>query len=483
MNADKELQAVLDIGIALSKEKNRNHLFAIILEKSMDICNCDGGTLYLYEDGKLAFHTMKTLSQCIDKGGDGEPINLPPVPLKEENICAYAAIHGKPLNIANVYDSDMFDFSGPKKYDAMTGYHTESMMAIPLVNDDNQTVGVLQLINAMNDDGAVIPFSDSLEKVVYALASQTAIAITNMRYQEELKTQMWSFTEAMAEAIDARTPYNASHTRNVAKYCGLIADYINKLHEEGVEDDYFPVPRKEQLVMGALLHDIGKLVIPLEVMNKATRLDGREESIYNRLEKYALKAKIQFLEGKTDEQKENETLSQIDEAISVIKEVNAAGFLNDEVRARLEKVLAYTYSEDGEELPFFTEEDKTNLRVIKGTLTEEEREIMESHVAMTERILSKVHFIGYFKDSPTWAVQHHECLNGKGYPKGLGEAELRAEARIVAVADICDALLATDRPYKKPLPKEKAFAILRNMAADGSIEAKYVEYLYKCIDE
>lgn len=167
--------------------------------------------------------------------------------------------------------------------------------------------------------------------------------------------------------------------------------------------------------------------------------------------------------------------------MEIIDKVNGAGFVDDDLRARLLRVLEYTF-EDGDELmPFFTEEDKTNLLVVKGTLTAEERKIMESHVLMTERILKKVHFIGYFKESPTWAVQHHECLNGKGYPYGLSEKDLKLEARIVAVADICDALLATDRPYKKPLPREKAFAIMKDMAKNGNIEDKLVDYLFECI--
>ena len=481
MKKADELTSILEVGIALSKEKNRNELFNIILERSMEICNCDAGTLYLYEDNSLKFHIMKTLSLGIDKGGDKGEIDLPPVPMKEENICAYSALHMVPLNIPDIRKSDAFDFSGPKKYDAITGYHTRSMMAIPLVNDDNMVVGVLQFLNAMDDEGNVIAFSESLEQVVYALASQTAIAITNMRYQEELKTQMWSFTEAMAEAIDARTPYNASHTRNVAKYCGLMADYINKLHDEGKEENYFSKGRKEQLVMGALMHDIGKLVIPLEVMNKATRLDGREKDIKDRLEKFRLKSEIKFLKGITDKDSFEKESGRVDEALEIIDKVNGAGFVDDDLRARLLRVLEYTFEDGDERKPFFTEEDKTNLLVVKGTLTAEERKIMESHVLMTERILKKVHFIGYFKESPTWAVQHHECLNGKGYPYGLSEKDLKLEARIVAVADICDALLATDRPYKKPLPREKAFAIMKDMAKNGNIEDKLVDYLFECI--
>ena len=483
MNSNDELQVILDIGIALAAEKNRNKLFDMIITRSMEITNCDAGTLYRYVDDKLEFRVMKTLSMNVSKGENGEKIDLPPAEMREENICAYSAIHRETLNIANVREDTRFDFSGPKKYDEITGYHTESMMVIPLIDDEDEVVGVLQLINALDKDGNVIQFDPVQEKVIYALGCLTAIALSNMRYQQELKDQMWSFTEAMAAAIDERTPYNASHTRKVAKYSGMLADYINELHEKGEEEEYFSENRKEQLVMGAFLHDIGKLAVPLEVMNKATRLNGHEKDIEKRLEIYKLKAKVLMLEGKKNEDEYKVFESNVDEAIELMNSVNGAGFLDDEKRAALEKIFKYEFTdEDGVTSPFFTDEEKECLSIVKGTLTAEERKIMESHVEITERILSKVHFNKYFQNSPIYAAQHHECLNGKGYPKGLIADQLSVDSRIMAVADICDALLATDRPYKKPIPKEKAFDIMRDMVKAGNIDGKLVEYLYACLE-
>ncbi len=315
MNESGRLKVVLDISIALSAEKDRNKLFNMIISKSMEITGCDAGTLYVLDGGNLRFRIMKTLSQNVDRGGDGEPIDIPPVKMTETNICAYSAIHKEVMNIPDVYDTDRFDFTGPKNYDAMTGYHTGSMMAVPLVDADSRVVGVLQLINALDDAGNIIPFDDENEEIVMALSSQAAIAISNMRYRDELQEQMWSFTEAMAAAIDERTPYNASHTRNVAKYCGLVADHINELHARGLEEESFSINRKEQLVMGALLHDIGKLVIPLSVMNKASRLGGRETEIKSRLQSYALRGKIALLEGRLTPDEYAATEASINEAI------------------------------------------------------------------------------------------------------------------------------------------------------------------------
>ncbi len=477
MNYDGELQALLEISIALSAEKDYNKLFNMIITKSMEISNCDAGTLYLYENDKLYFKIMKTLSKGVDQGSDGSEINLPPVELNPGNICAYCAINRQILNIPDVYASESFDFSGPKKYDSMTGYHTGSMVAIPLVDSEDRIVGVLQLINAMNAAGEIIAFDAKLEQIIYALASQAAIAISNMRYQQELKDQMWSFAEAMATAIDERTPYNASHTRKVAMYSGLMADYINKLNEEGKEDEFFNAERKDQLVMGAWLHDIGKLVTPLEVMNKATRLDGREKDIEKRLDKIRLEARISMLEGKISKEDYEDMVTKTKETYDLIMKANAVGFLDDETYDSLQKTFEYGFTLDDEYTPFFTEEEKECLSIRKGTLTAKERKIMEDHVVITTKILDKVHFNTYFKNTPVWAGQHHECLNGKGYPNHLTADDLTLEARILAVADICDALLATDRPYKKPIPKEKAIDIMRDMAKCGNIDNKLVEYM------
>ena len=193
-----ELMKVLEIGIALSSEKNKNRLLDRILEEGMSISNCDAGTLYLYKNNKLHFKVMKTNSMNIDRGKDGEPIDLPPVEMDPDNICAYTALEKRPLNIQNVYDSKDFNFEGPRRYDKMTGYHTQSMITIPLLDQD-EVVGVLQLINAMDRNGKVIPFAPRLEHIILSLASLAAIAVTNIRYMEEIKEQMWSFTEAMAE--------------------------------------------------------------------------------------------------------------------------------------------------------------------------------------------------------------------------------------------------------------------------------------------
>ena len=180
----KELMEVLNIGIQLSKEKDRNHLLNMIVNMSMKFTNCDAATLYLYENDALTFKIMKTNSQNINKGEKGEKIDMPPVPLREENICAYSAIHKKVLNIEDVWTSDMFDFSGPKTYDRLTGYCTKSMLVVPMSSYEGRLIGVLQLINAQDENGTVISFEKEVEPIILALASQVAIILVNLLYFE-----------------------------------------------------------------------------------------------------------------------------------------------------------------------------------------------------------------------------------------------------------------------------------------------------------
>ena len=473
-----KLQKVLDIGISLSKESDPDGLLGDILDGAMELTNCDAGSLYVLQDNKLYFRIMKTKSKGVNLVGEALR-DFPPMSMKETNICAYAAIHRRSLNIADAYESELFDFSGPRKSDAQNQYRTKSMVAIPMIDHNGFVIGVMQLINALDEKGEICSFSEEDEKIISSLASQTAICLSNMTYRQELDRQIWSFTEALTEVIDMRTPYNGSHTKNVAKYVGLIANYMNQLYEEGLEETHFTKEHISEMIMAAYLHDIGKVTTPLRVMNKKTRLEGHMEKIHARLENRLLREEVEYYKGLSfgDNNKEELKASfeknkhRIESALILAEEADVAGFLSEELEKKIQDLQE-----------FFTEEELTCMRVKRGTLTEEERKIMENHVEATGKILDKVYFNRSYAEAPVWAAQHHESLNGTGYPKGLKAEELSTEVRILSVADVCDALLATDRPYKKPMPKDKAFAILKSMADEGKLDLKYVKYLEKCLE-
>ena len=422
---------------------------------------------------------MRLGCPAISKGENGEVIDLPPVPLKEENVCAYAAIHKELINVEDVYHSEHFDFSGPKKYDAMTGYRTQSMIVIPMENLSNELVGVLQLMNAKDNEGNIVPFNQDDEFVLRSMASQAAVSISNMNYMEEIKIQLHSFVSAFATAVDERTPYNGTHTRKVAVYAVLLADYINRMYQEGKCEEYFDDNRKEQLQLAAALHDIGKMIVPLSVMNKATRLDGGIEKIEDRFKLLKAYYEIDYLKGKISKEVFEEKLQCLNNSLQFITEIDPVGFMPDEKIAKVVEIADCCYeTEDGDKIPYLTSEEKECLCIRKGTLTEEERKVMESHALMTRKILDKVHFSKNYSKVKQFASTHHEWLNGTGYPEHLTAKDLEMESRILSVVDIFDALTSTDRPYKKPMPKEKAFSILHDMAIkEGKLEDRLVTWL------
>ncbi len=479
----QDFKDILNVGIQLTVEKDDNKLLNTIVEKGMQITNCDASTLYLYEDDVLRFRIMRTISQNVYRGIDGEEItDIPPVPFKEENVCAYTAIHRKVVNIADVYDSDEFDFSGPKRYDAMTGFRTQSMLVIPVENNTGELIGVLQMMNAQDKDGNVIPFDSQYEIVVRSLASLAAIELTNIQYVEEIKEQLHSFVEAMATAIDERTPYNGSHTRKVAEYATLLAKKINEKYQAGEIDEDFNEERLERLQLAALLHDIGKMIIPRSVMNRATRLDGDMAALEDRIALLKCYYEIDFLKQKIAEDEYNEKETLLDDVIKFVHRIDNVGFLQQEDFDRVQEIATMYYEkEDGEKVFYITEPERVCLSVRKGTLTDEDRKIMESHVTMTAKILSKVHFNKNYTDVPRWAAEHHEYLDGSGYPNHIRGEQLDMETRILAIADIYDALTASDRPYKPPMPKTKACAILHSMAEEGKLEERFVCWLEEAV--
>ncbi len=462
----------------MAAQRDHKKLFDLILSSAMAITGCDAGTLYMYDGDKLNFVIMRNNTLNTYLGGLGEPIGLPPVELKEENVCAYTAIHNHLVNIADVYNCKEFDFSGPRRYDAMTGYKTTSMLVVPLQNNQDELNGVLQLMNAQDGDGNVIEFDKELHKVVQSLASQAAIAITNLEYTREIKDLLNSVIELLAAAIDERSPYNANHTRNVAKYTKLLAQDINERAAHNDQDPPISDSDMEQLVMAAYLHDAGKIATPLEIMDKATRLDSKLKDIEYRFEKITLIAKLRMHEGAISAAECDAIVAEAAEALALIKTANSAGFNPPETIERIKQLGEKKYIDtDATEKPWLTQDELYNLLIVRGTLTPEERKVIESHVILTGKLLRKIKFSKHYSKVTRWAESHHERVDGKGYPNKIGGSDLDIEMRLLAVIDVFDALTADDRPYKQPMPPEKALSILYKMSEEGALDKDIIDIL------
>ncbi len=456
---------ILDISLALSSEKDDETLLELILTSAMDIAGCDAGTLYIKRDDKLYFKIMITQSM----GGRLDSDNLPPVELTRQNICAKALLDNTLINISNVQDNDYSGHEGAKRYDAMTGYVTRSMLVVPMIDKENHEIGVVQLINAMNSDGEAVPFSEEQEVYISALSSLAATCLVKMGQALEIKGLLNSLVRALSTAIYKRTPYNVNHTRNMVQYTEKFLSWLDTHRPELAfsEDD------KKQFIMSVWLHDVGKLTVPIEVMNKSSRLGDALERVLTRLDIIELTAKL-------DEAKNGipfEQMAQkLERAREIIIEANTVGRMNDDILDEIEEIAQRTYIDlQGRTRNWLTSSELTSLSITTGTLTMEERYVMQSHVVMTESILGQVSFGSNYMMVKKWASEHHELLDGSGYPKQLKGDELCKETRILTIIDIFDGLAAKDRPYKPMIKLEKALVILRSMAHEGKLDSHLLE--------
>jgi HD-GYP domain-containing protein (c-di-GMP phosphodiesterase class II) len=352
------------------------------------------------------------------------------------------------------------------------------MLVIPMEDAEDNVIGVIQLINKLDAKNEVISFTDEDAFILRSLGSMAAVSLTNMIYLEEIKHQMHSFVQAFATAIDKRTPYNASHTRMVTEYAVMVAMQLDELYQKGLGGEAFDQTRVEQLRLAAGLHDIGKMIVPLSVMNKSTRLDGVRKEVEDRFAYLRLLYERDMWKGSISREAYDEKIAELNADQVLIEQADSAGFLSDDILAAVNRLADHCYyGSDGNVIPYMTEKELTCLRVRKGTLTAQERMIMEGHAVMTKEILSQVHFTDTYKNALRYASEHHELLDGSGYPNGLSGDALSMETRILTVVDIYDALTCTDRPYKKPMPHARAIAILEQMADEGKLDARVVSAL------
>lgn len=292
----------------------------------------------------------------------------------------------------------------------------------------------------------------------------------------EMQGMLFSMAEAMAAAIEGRTPYNANHTKNVARRCVEMLDYINAKHRKKETGLFFTKEDKQQLYLAAMLHDVGKMDVPLEVMDKPTKLGNREKTVRDRLEKIALWIELDARNGLVSRENAQEKKAKIQAFLDSLEAINCGRSLREEEWQLVNEIAESRYiGPDGQETAYLTVEENDALHIKAGTLSERERQLMQSHVTYTEKILSHIQFGEQFKNVRAMAANHHELLNGRGYPKGLGEKELDTMTRILTIMDIYDSLIAEDRPYKKPKSVKEAFEILEEEAENGRIDKELLK--------
>ncbi len=506
-----------EVGVALSAERDSTRLMELILRSAKELTNADGGTLYTRNDNELVFEIMLTDSLGTYLGGaSGAEVGLPNIRLydaegapNEKMVAARAAVTGETVNIPDAYNATGYDLSGTRAFDERTGYRSKSFLSVPMRNHEDEVIGVLQLINAKDDSGKVIEFSREQQEFVESLASQAAIAMSNSRLLEDQRNLFEAFIELIAGAIDDKSPYTGNHCRRVPELTLMLADAAAATTEGPLRDFTMSDEDRYELKIAGWLHDCGKVTTPEYVVDKSTKLEtifDRIKLVSTRFEVLKRDARIRMLERVLSENgisisNEDETVRECDSQIRKFKEdleflrhANiGAESMSEQDMERVRKIGRYRWTnEEGEDAAFLSDDEINNLTVRHGTLTEEERDIINYHIVATIKMLESLPYPKYLKRVPEFAGGHHERMDGKGYPRGLKREEMSIQARAMGIADVFEALTAGDRPYKKAMRLSEALRILGRMKMRNHVdpdlfdvfvrEKVYLDYARRFLD-
>ncbi|WP_415033641.1 HD domain-containing phosphohydrolase [Azonexus sp.] len=503
MNNDEllhRLEQLNRIGVGLSRERNIDRLLEDILLAAKGITGADGGTLYRMNEAgtHLRFEIMHTNSLGLALGGTtGKKIDLPDLPLTNAAgqpnlnlVAAYAALKEETVNIADAYCEEGFDFSGTRRFDAQTGYRSRSFLTVPMKNHEDHIIGVLQLINATDlHSGEVVRFSRADQQMVESLASQAAIALTNRQLIDQLENLFESFIGLINLAIDEKSHYTGGHCQRVPVLTMLLAEAVNATTQGALAGFRMSDKDRYELKIAGLLHDCGKITTPVHVVDKATKLEtlfDRIALIDTRYEVLKRDAEIRLLRAQLaagqplDAEAEAalarqlaEESAQLDAERDFLRRTNTGGeAMREEDQHAVRDIAARRSWRDpaGEESPLLNADEIANLTIRAGTLTAQEREIINHHIVATIRMLEQLPWPKHLRRVPEYAGGHHERMDGKGYPKGLKREEMSVQARIMGIADIFEALTARDRPYKPGMKLSQAMGIMANFARNGHID-------------
>ena len=487
----RRLELVFKVGVALSAERNRDRLLEMILDEAKKLCHADGGTLYLRtEDDALRFAILRSDSLGMSLGGTtGKPIDFPVIPMYDaagkpntHNVATYCAVYKRTINIPDAYHASGFDFSGTVTFDRRNHYRSKSFLTIPMVNNDEQVIGVLQLINARDPvTGAIVAFQEDDERIVSALASQAAVALENRQLHDQQKELLESFIQAIAAAIDAKSHHTGAHCERVPVLTLMIAQAVIDETEGPLKDFELTEEEFYELRIAAWMHDCGKVTTPVHVIDKATKLEAiadRIHAVRSRFEVLKRDARIAHLERVLAGANESESQARCDAEVRALEQdlefLHRANigreFLPPEDQRRIEQLGERKYVEGGEERPLLSPDEVANLNISRGTLTAEERVVINRHMVETIKMLEALPFPRHLKRVPEYAGGHHEKMDGTGYPRGIYAGDMSVPARIMAIADVFEALTAQDRPYKRGLSLSEAMTIMGHMKRDNHLD-------------
>jgi HD-GYP domain-containing protein (c-di-GMP phosphodiesterase class II) len=515
----KRLEQLNHVGIALSQERDINRLLETILIAAKDITHADGGTLYrMTEERTLKFEIIRNDTLGIAMGGTtGVEIPFYPIYLFDKDgtavktmVAAYAVHHDRSVNVADAYTAEGFDFTGTKNFDKKTGYRSTSFLTVPMKNHEGEIIGVLQLLNSKDPStGEVVAFSDADQHLAESLASQAAIALTNRLLINHLENLFESFIGLINTAIDDKSPYTGGHCQRVPMLTMMLAEAVDACKVGPLKEFSMSQRDRYELKIAGLLHDCGKVTTPVHVVDKATKLqtifdrialiDTRFEVVKRDAEIAALRERLQALDRENASGAPgamfDRQLRQIEDDREFLRRANVGGeAMKEQDVARVQEITRrYRWrTPDGETADFLSDEEQKNLTIRYGTLTPDERQIINHHIEVTIQMLEALPWPKHLKNVPEYAGGHHERMDGKGYPRGLTREQMSVQARCMGIADIFEALTAKDRPYKKGKTLTESLAILGKMKETGHIDPDlfdvfmwtkvYEKYAKQCLD-
>ena len=487
--SEHKFEEIMKINLAFTSQHDKKKLLEEILTLTRKLTNADAGTLYIKskDEKNLDFKVVQNSTLKIKLNDIKDSDNWPSLPIylddgTENNkmVAVVCANEKRIINILDVYKTRKYKFDGTKKFDNTTKYRSKSMLVIPLINHENDVIGVLQLINKMKNN-EIITFDKFDEKVISSLSSQAAMALTNMQLLDSLEEFLNAFVSTIAKAIDAKSSYTKDHILKVEKIALLIANAINS-DETIYKDIKYSDNDYKQIALAAWMHDIGKISMPDYVLDKATKLEkiyDRIDLIEQRFELIKKDKEIEYLKKQISQEEFDKSIEELTNYTTFIKRINLGGeFMDDKDLLKLEKISKLTYKKDNIKTPLISSDEYYNLSIRKGTLTKEEIDIIKNHAQLSLDMISGLPFPKKYKDVLNIACNHHEKLNGTGHPRGLSKENITLEDRIMILSDIFEALTSSSRPYKKAMKLSTVKNILQNMYEKDELDKDLTEFFF-----
>jgi HD-GYP domain-containing protein (c-di-GMP phosphodiesterase class II) len=501
-----ELDQLHRIGMALMTERDPDMLLVRILQQARHLTHSDAGSLYLVEPDEDGGKRLRFKLSQNDTLPD-LPLVQFTLPINTSSLAGYVAQTGEPLVLPDAYsipDDEPYSFN--RSFDERTSYRTKSMLVVPMMDHRADVVGVLQLINRKSDQSARINSEASAQQnvreygerelqLVQSLAGQAAVSIENSQLYAQIEQLFESFVKAAVTAIDQRDPTTAGHSIRVAS---LTVDFAEAV-ERGGEGIYrgvtFTRDQMKELRYAAMLHDFGKVGVREEVLVKSKKLPPfLWERVQSRFDLIIRSAEAEYHKKRADlllqrndnvdpllvklQDEFDKHVAELRSFHEAVRGANEPSILPEAAASILDQIATHTFTNvQGEPVPFLDKDELHFLKIPKGTLNESERLEIESHVEQTYRFLTQIPWTEDLQNLPLYAYGHHEKLNGRGYPRGVNAQEIPIQTRMMTIADIFDALTASDRPYKRALSADKALNILQMEAKDGLIDQQLVDIL------